>query len=67
MAGRESNERELVKTGWAMTEQEERLARERAEIAARVARFRETQQKFERERQEYYATTLGNAWPAFLP
>ena len=43
-----------------MTEQEERLARERAEIAARVARFRETQQKFERERQEYYATTLGN-------
>jgi hypothetical protein len=48
-----------------MTEQEERLARERAEIAARVARFRETQQKFERERHEYYATTLGKAWPAF--
>jgi hypothetical protein len=48
-----------------MTEQEERLARERAEIAARVARFRETQQKFERERQEYYATTLGKAWPEF--
>ena len=47
-----------------MTEQEERLARERAEIAARVARFRETQQKFERERQEYYAKTLGSAWPA---
>ena len=44
-----------------MTEQEERLARERAEIAARVARFRETQQKFERERHEYYATTLGKA------
>ena len=42
-----------------MTEQEERLARERAEIATRVARFRETQQKFERERHEYYATTLG--------
>ena len=48
-----------------MTEQEERLARERAEIAARVARFKETQQKFERERQQYYATTLGKAWPAF--
>ena len=47
-----------------MTEQEERLARERAEIATRVARFRETQQKFERERQEYYARTLGKAWPA---
>ena len=37
-----------------MTEQEERLARERAEIAARVASFKETQQKFAREREEYY-------------
>jgi chorismate mutase len=45
-----------------MTEREERLARDRAEIAARVARFKETQQKFEREREEYYATTLGSAW-----
>jgi hypothetical protein len=42
-----------------MTEKEERLERDRAEIAARVASFKETQQKFERERQEYYATTLG--------
>ena len=48
-------------SGWAMTEKEERLARDRAEIAARVARFRETQQKFEREREEYYETTLTNA------
>jgi len=48
-----------------MTEQEERLARERAEIAARVASFKETQQKFEREREEYYATTLGKAWSGF--
>ena len=55
-----------TRPGWVMTEQEERLARERAEIAARVARFKETQQKFERERQEYYATTLGKAWPAFF-
>ena len=55
----------LKKAGWAMTEQEERLAHERAEIAARVASFRETQQKFEREREEYYATTLGNAWSGF--
>jgi hypothetical protein len=47
--------------GWAMTEQEERLARDRAEIAARVASFRETQQKFERAREEYYETTLANA------
>jgi hypothetical protein len=44
-----------------MTEKEERLARDRAEIAARVASFRETQQKFERAREEYYETTLGNA------
>jgi hypothetical protein len=45
----------------AMTEKEERLARDRAEIAARVASFRETQQKFERAREEYYETTLANA------
>ena len=44
----------------AMTK-EERLARDRAEIAARVASFRETQQKFERARKEYYETTLTNA------
>jgi hypothetical protein len=44
-----------------MTEKEERLARDRAEIAARVASFRETQQKFERERVAYYETTLANA------
>jgi hypothetical protein len=48
-----------------MTEQEDRIAREREEIAARVASFKATQQKFERERQEYYATTLGNAWSGF--
>ena len=45
----------------AMTEKEERLARDRAEIAARVARFRETQQKFEREREAYYEATMANA------
>jgi len=48
-----------------MTEKEDRLAREREEIAARVARFKATQQKFEREREEYYATTLGKAWRGF--
>src|ERR1700675_1684135 len=32
------------KTGWAMTEQEDRIAREREEIAARVASFKATQQ-----------------------
>ena len=48
-----------------MNEREDRLAREREEIAARVANFKATQQKFEREREEYYATTLGNAWSGF--
>ena len=48
--------------GWAMTEQENRRAREREEIAARVASFKATQERFQRERQDYYATTLGNAW-----
>ena len=51
--------------GWAMTEQENRRAREREEIAARVASFKATQEKFQRERQDYYATTLGNAWGGF--
>ena len=41
-----------------MTEKEKRLAKEREEIAARVASFRETQEKFEREREEYYTRTL---------
>jgi hypothetical protein len=53
------------KQGWAMTEQEHRLAREREEIAARVASFKATQQRFEREREEYYVTTLANAWSGF--
>jgi hypothetical protein len=50
-----------------MSEKEDRLARAREEIAARVASFKATQEKFERERQEYYATTLGNAWNGFTP
>ena len=44
-----------------MTEQQDRLAREREEIAARVASFKATQEKFEREREEYFVTTLENA------
>jgi hypothetical protein len=48
-----------------MTEKEDRLAREREEIAARVASFRATQEKFERERQDYYTTTLAKAWSGF--
>ncbi len=44
-----------------MTEQEERLARERKEITIRVANFKATQEKFKREREEYFVTTLENA------
>jgi len=44
-----------------MTEQEQRLAEQRKEIAARVASFKATQERFERERQEYCTTTLRNA------
>jgi len=44
-----------------MTEQQERLAREREEIAARVANFRATQEKFEREREEFFFATLDSA------
>jgi chorismate mutase len=58
-AGHESKTR--LKKGWAMTEQNDRLTRAREEIAARVASFKATQQKFEREREEYFVTTLENA------
>ena len=44
-----------------MTEDEQRKIREREEIAARVAAFRATQEKFKREREEYFTTTLDNA------
>ena len=44
-----------------MTEQQDRLAREREEIAARVASFRATQEKFKREREEYFFATLESA------
>ena len=35
-----------------------RLAREREEIAARVAVFKATQEKFQRDREEYYEATM---------
>jgi hypothetical protein len=44
-----------------MTEEEQRKEREREEIAARVAAFRATQEKFKREREEYFVSTLQNA------
>ena len=47
--------------GMGMTTLQERIAQERVEIATRVAKFKATQEKFEREREEYFATTLENA------
>jgi len=44
-----------------MTKQEERLAQEREEIAMRIANFKATQEKFEREREEFFLTTMQNA------
>lgn len=44
-----------------MTQDEQRKTREREEIAARVAAFRATQEKFKREREEYCVSTLDNA------
>jgi hypothetical protein len=44
-----------------MTERIDNAAMEREEIIARLANFKATQEKFEREREEYFVTTLGNA------
>jgi hypothetical protein len=44
-----------------MTEHQDNAASEREEIAARVASFKAMQQKFERERERYFATTLEKA------
>ncbi len=42
-------------------EKQDRKLREREEIAARVAAFRATQEKFKREREAYFVSTLENA------
>jgi hypothetical protein len=42
------------------TQRQERLAREREEIAARVAIFKATQEKFQREREEFFRRTWRN-------
>ena len=44
-----------------MTKREECVAQEREEIKTRIAKFKATQQKFEREREEYFLTTMQNA------
>jgi len=49
----------------------DRLAQERENIAARIANFHATQEKFERAREEYFETTMENARktarPSFWP
>ena len=44
-----------------MSESDKAAATEREEITARVARFKATQDKFKRDRDEYFVTTLENA------
>lgn len=44
-----------------MTDQQDRLTREREEIATRVASFKATQERFQREREEYFVATLESA------
>ena len=44
-----------------MIEQPYNAARVREEIVSRVASFKATQEKFERERDAYFVTTLQNA------
>lgn len=56
-----------ISWGFDMTEDEQRKIREREEIAARVAAFRATQEKFKREREEYFVSTLENARKAERP
>jgi chorismate mutase len=51
----------IQENGMGMTELEQRLEQERKEIAARVARFKAMQERFQREREEYFTTTLRNA------
>ena len=48
-----------------MTDSQDNAALEREEIVARVANFKATQQKFEREREEYFVATLENARNGF--
>jgi hypothetical protein len=44
-----------------MTEQQDNAAQEREEIAARIATFKATQEKFKRDRDRYFVTTLEKA------
>lgn len=44
--------------GMGMTDQAEQRMREREEFAARIAAFRATQEKFKREREAYFVSTM---------
>ncbi len=44
-------------------ERQERLAREREDIAERIAKFKATQDRFMREREEYAAAAWRKASP----
>jgi chorismate mutase len=48
-----------------MNEEKDALALERKEIAARVANFKATQEKFKREREKYFVATLERARQTF--
>src|SRR5262249_43938416 len=54
---RDANQKSSTHERMGMTDLELRLAQEREEIAARIASFRETQQRFEREREEFFVKT----------
>jgi hypothetical protein len=56
----------LNRTHQSIRDANQTLSSEREEISARVANFRATQEKFRRDRQEYYAATLGHAWSGFI-
>jgi hypothetical protein len=43
------------------TEPKDSLAREREEIEGRIASFKATQARFQREREEFFVATLQNA------
>jgi chorismate mutase len=47
-----------------MSQEPDNAATERREIAARIALFKATQEKFKREREEYFVKTMGNASPS---
>jgi hypothetical protein len=53
--------------GSLMPQQEEGRAQEREEITKRIANFKATQQKFQREREEYFLATMQNAREAERP